>query len=762
MENKIKEIAQRIKALREIVGKTPAEMAALTDTSEDEYLRLESGESDFSFTFIYKCAQSFNVDVTDILKGSSPTLSSFSVTKKGEGLPIVRRKGFNYNNLAPLFKNKVAEPFIVSAKYNEAEANQPIKLGTHEGQEFDLILKGQLKVQIDDHVEIIGEGDSIYYNSGTPHGMVAYGGDCEFLAVVINVQGKAYEYRPPVMEKPPVISRPAATGAIWEKFADVALDGNGVLSEIKFKNEDSFNFAFDVVDALAEKCPDKLAMLHLDSQKNERRFTFSDISKYSSMTANYFASLGIKKGDRVMVVLKRHYHFWFTIVALHKLGAIIIPATNQLVEHDFEYRFNAAGVKAIVCTTDGDVTRQVDLAAPRCETLEIKIAVDMRGNTVPDGWNDFEKNFREFSPVFERTSDSACGNDPMLMFFTSGTTGYPKIATHSHKYALGHLPTAKFWHNVNPDGIHFTISDTGWGKALWGKLYGQWLCEAAVFTYDFDKFDAHDILPLFAKYHITTFCAPPTMYRFFIKEDLSKYDLSSLEYATVAGEALNPEVYQQFLNATGIKLMEGFGQTETTLSVANFIGMEPKPGSMGKPSPLYKVDILDPNGKPVSVGETGEICINTENGSPCGLFLGYYNMPEKTAETWHDGWYHTGDTAWRDEDGYFWYVGRIDDLIKSSGYRIGPFEIESVIMELPYVLECAVTAAPDEIRGQVVKASIVLVKGTVGDDKLKKEIQNYVKTHTAPYKYPRIVEFLDELPKTISGKIRRVELRDNK
>ena len=534
-----------------------------------------------------------------------------------------------------------------------------------------------------------------------------------------------------------------------------------MLKEIHFHNEDKFNFAFDVVDALAEKCPDKLAMLHLDAEKRERRFTFRDMSRYSSMTANYFKSLGIGKGDRVMVVLKRHYHFWFTILALHKLGAIIIPATNLLVEHDFEYRFNAAGVKAIVCSADGDIAHQVDLAAPRCETLKTKILACQNTEKHIDGWHDFNSEFKNFPDVYKRTASTACGDDPMLMFFTSGTTGYPKIAAHSHKYALGHFITAKYWHNVDPDGIHFTISDTGWGKALWGKLYGQWLCEAAVFTYDFNKFDAHDILPLFAKYNITTFCAPPTMYRFFIKEDLSKYDLSSIKYATVAGEALNPEVYQQFLNATGVKLMEGFGQTETTLSVANLVGMTPKPGSMGKPSPLYHVEILNPEGKPVAVGETGEICIDTRESVPCGLFLGYYRNEEKTKEAWHDGWYHTGDTAWKDEDGYFWYVGRIDDLIKSSGYRIGPFEIESVIMELPYVLECAVTAAPDPIRGQVVKATIVLVKGKEKSDELKKEIQNYVKTHTAPYKYPRIVEFMDELPKTISGKIRRVELRNN-
>ena len=760
MEKKIKEIAERIRALREIVGFSTAEMAKRTDVSEADYLALESGENDFSFTFIHKCAQSLGVDATDLLAGSSPTLSSFSITEKGDGLPIVRRKGFSYNNLAPLFKNKVAEPFVVTARYNPDEQNRPIKLATHEGQEFDYILKGKLKVQIDDHIKVIGEGDSIYYNSGTPHGMIAWEGDCEFIAVVINAQGKAYEYHAPELEKQTEVFSDAKTGAVWENFIDTTVDDRGVINSISFKNEDKFNFGFDVVDAIAAKNPDKLAMLHLDAEKNARRFTFGDIARESAKAANYFKSLGIGKGDRVMVVLKRHYHFWFTIVALHKLGAIIIPATNLLVEHDFEYRFQAAGVKAVICTADGDVAHQIDLAAPRCETLEIKILACQNETKSIEGWHDFNSEYDKCSPVFERTADTSCGDEPILMFFTSGTTGYPKIAAHSHKYALGHFITAKYWHNVDPDGLHFTISDTGWGKALWGKLYGQWLCEAAVFTYDFNKFDAHDILPLFAKYNITTFCAPPTMYRFFIKEDLSKYDLSSIKYATTAGEALNPEVYAQFLKATGIKLMEGFGQTETTLTLGNFVGMTPKPGSMGVPSPLYTVDILTPDGKSAAVGETGEICVSTKNGTPCGLYLGYYRNEEKTKEAWHDGWYHTGDTAWKDEDGYFWYVGRIDDLIKSSGYRIGPFEIESVIMELPYVLECAITAAPDPIRGQVVKASIVLVKGKTGDDALKKEIQNYVKTHTAPYKYPRIVEFMDELPKTISGKIRRVELRN--
>ena len=764
MEDMLKEVGGRIKTLREIMDITQEDMAKRTNVTLSDYQALEDGKMDFSFTFIYKCAQNFQVDVTDILKGSSPTLTSYSVTRKGGGLPITRRKGFSYNNLAPMFKNKQAEPFHVRAPYVEEEQSRPIKLSTHEGQEFDVIVSGKLKVQIDEHIEVLGPGDSIYYNSSTPHGMIAVGGEsCEFIAVVFHPQFKAYEY-PDSQEafvtkrtEEEINQRVRSTDGIFSKFIDTELDDNGILKKIRFKNEEDFNFAFDIVDGLAAKCPDKTAMLHVSREKQVRNFTFRDMSRYSSKTANYFKSLGIRKGDRVMLVLKRHYQFWFSILALHKLGAVVIPATNLLVEHDFEYRFNAAGVKAIVATADGDVAHQVDLAAARCPELTVKMLVGGER----EGWHDFNQEMETFSDVFPRPSreEGAFGSE--LMFFTSGTTGYPKIAAHNHKYPLGHFTTAKFWHNVNPEGLHFTISDTGWGKALWGKLYGQWLCEAPVFTYDFDKFDAHDILPMFKEFNITTFCAPPTMFRFFIKEDLSKYDLSSLEYACVAGEALNPEVYQQFLKATGVKLMEGFGQTETTLAIYNPVGITPKPGSMGVPNPLFHVDIVDAEGKPVGVGETGEIVIHTDREVPCGLFCGYYRDQEKTKEAWHDGLYHTGDTAWRDEDGFIWYVGRVDDVIKSSGYRIGPFEIESVIMELPYVLECAITAAPDPIRGQVVKATIVLVKGKLPSDELKKEIQTYVKKHTAPYKYPRIVEFAEELPKTISGKIKRAEIRKN-
>lgn len=542
---------------------------------------------------------------------------------------------------------------------------------------------------------------------------------------------------------------------------------NEQLKQIRFKDDDKFNFAYDIVDEVAKKSPDKLAMLYVSNEKKDMRLSFKEISENSSRTAHYLQSLGIKKGDRVMVVLKRHFQFWYTIIALHKLGAVIIPATNLLVTEDFVYRFKSAGVSAVIATADGPVAGYVDQALESYPDLKTKILVTTE---VSDGsehfqakgdlpWHDYNKEYIQFPSVYPRPADAACGSDPMLMFFTSGTTAYPKIAVHNFKYPLGHFITAKYWHHVDPDGIHFAISDTGWGKALWGKLYGQWLCESAVFTYDFNNFEPKDILSMFEKYHITTFCAPPTMYRFIIKLNMANYDLSALKYATVAGEALNPEVYHRFYEATGLKLMEGFGQTETTLTIANLYGMEPKPGSMGKPSPLYHMDIILADGTPAKTGETGEVVIYTDEATPNGLFMGYYNDPEKTNDAWHDGIYHTGDTAYKDEDGYYWYVGRVDDLIKSAGYRIGPFEIENVIMELPYVLECAVTAPQDATRGQTIKATIVLTKGTEASSKLKREILSYVRAHMASYKWPRIIEFTDELPKTISGKVRRVELK---
>lgn len=760
--NAIKEVALRIKDLREILEITEEEAAKATGVTSETYRAYERGELDFSFTFIYKCAHLFGVDVTDILKGSSPTLTEYSVTRKGAGLPIARRRGFSYNNLAPLFKGKIAEPFSVVAKYSEAEQNEPIRLSTHVGQEFDVITKGELLVSLDGRIEHLYEGDSVYYDSSMPHGMIATGGsDCEFIAIVMNQDGTAYDYPEEgasVQRK--TVSVTESAPDISADFIKVAKNDKGTPVKIEFTNAERYNFAYDTVQRLAEEKPDKLALVHLDRNKNELRRTFGELDRDINRTANYLTSLGITKGDRVMLVLRRHYQFWTCVCALHKIGAVMIPATTQLLKKDYVYRFNAAGIKAIIATRLDGVSDHVNEAVPEAETLELRISAG--GDApCPDGWLDLDAEVAsgKYADTFPRTSDTACGNDTMIMFFTSGTTGYPKIAAHSYTYALGHYMTAKYWHNVNPNGLHFTISDTGWGKALWGKLYGQWLSEAPVFIYDFDRFHADDILSVISKYKITTFCAPPTMYRFMIREDLSQYDLSSLEYATTAGEALNPEVFNRFRDATGISVMEGFGQTETTLVLANFVGSSIKMGSMGRPSPQYDVDIVDPDGNSLPKGEVGEIVIHTGDTAPVGLYQGYYRSPDLTAQAWHDGIYHTGDTAWRDEDGYFYYVGRVDDVIKSSGYRIGPFEIESVIMELPYVLEVAVTAAKDEIRGNVVKATIVLTKGTVGTDELKREIQNYVKEHTAPYKYPRIVEFVDDLPKTISGKIRRGVIR---
>ena len=751
LDYKIGEMAARIRELREIEGLSPEEMAEKTDVTVAEYLDCEAGRSDLNFAFIYRCALAFNVDVTDIIEGHSPTLRSFTLTRSGEGQEIANAHGMTYYNLAYAFQNRIAEPLYVRSAYDPSAQSADIELTTHEGQELDIVISGHLRVQIGEHSVVLGRGDSVYYDSSTPHGMIAVNGeDCEFYAIVLNPSGE------PIPELAPARSieetktvRQDTKKRIYSEYVDVVKNERGTPLSITFKNTEHFNFAFDIVDELASRSPDKLAMLHIARDRTERRFTFEDMKKASARCANYFSSLGIKRGDRVMLVLRRAYEFWFAMLGLNKLGAIAIPAVCQLQQHDFEYRFNAAGIETVISTPD--TAEEIEAACKTYGKMKNLLLV----GASREGWRSFDDEYRLFSSHYERPADAPGGDDLMLMFFTSGTSGYPKIAAHNYKYALGHFHTAKYWHCCDPDGLHFTISDTGWAKAMWGKLYGQWLCEAATFVYDFDRFDAADILPMFKKYQITTFCAPPTMLRMMIKEDLTKYDLSSVKHMTTAGEALNPEVYRQFEKATGLQIIEGFGQSETTMVIGNLRGAPHKIGSMGKPAPIYKVSLVDANGEPVPDGEVGEIVIDVSEGAPCGLFTGYYGDEEKTKEVWHDGFYHTGDTAWRDEDGFYWYVGRVDDIIKSSGYRIGPFEIESVIMELPYVLECGVSAAPDEVRGQIVKASVVLTKGTEPTEELKKEIQNYVKTHTAPYKYPRLVVFRDELPKTISGKIQR-------
>lgn len=522
---------------------------------------------------------------------------------------------------------------------------------------------------------------------------------------------------------------------------------------------ENFNFGYDVVDAWAAEQPDKLAMLWTNDKGREERFTFAKMKEMTDRTASYFQSLGIEKGDRVMLILKRNYEFWFSIVALHKIGAVVIPATHLLTKKDIVYRNNMAGTKAIVCCGDPLILEHVASSKAESPTLEKMISV---GPEVPEGFEDFQKGIEKAAP-FVKPAQVNTNDDVMLIYFTSGTSGEPKMVAHSFTYPLGHITTAAYWHNLTPNDLHLTVADTGWGKAVWGKLYGQWIVGACVFVYDHEKFTPSDMLQMIEKYKVTTFCAPPTIYRFFIKEDLSKYDLSNLRWITTAGEALNSAVFDTMKKITGLNIMEGFGQTETTLSIATFPWMTPKPGSMGIPNPAYDVDILTPDGRKAEDGEQGEIVIHTNNGRPLGLFKEYFRDPQRTAEVYSDNGttYHTGDIAWRDEDGYLWFVGRTDDVIKSSGYRIGPFEVESALMTHPAVVECAVTGVPDPVRGKVVKATIVLGRGYEPSDDLVKEIQNHVKKTTAPYKYPRIIEFVKELPKTISGKIRRVEIRKN-
>ncbi len=528
----------------------------------------------------------------------------------------------------------------------------------------------------------------------------------------------------------------------------------------KINVPDNFNFGYDIVDGWAEKEPDKVALRWTNDKGERIDFTFADIKRESDKTAAFFMEQGIGKGDMVMLILKRRYEFWFSIVALHKIGAVVIPATHLLTKKDIVYRNNAADIKAIVAVGDDIILPHIADAMPESPSVKSLISV---GPKVPEGWVDFHKGIESAAP-FVKPACPNTNDDIMLMYFTSGTTGNLKMVAHYFTYPLGHIVTARYWHNLRQDSLHLTVADTGWGKAVWGKLYGQWIVGATVFVYDHEKFTPADMLKMIEEHKITSFCAPPTIFRFMIREDLNKFDLSSLKYCTIAGEPLNPAVYEAFYNATGIKLMEGFGQTETTMTIGTFPWMEPKPGSMGVPNPAYDMDLITGDGRSAEDGEQGEIVLRTDKVKPLGLFKEYYRDEEKTKEVYSDNVYHTGDIAWRDEDGYYWFVGRTDDVIKSSGYRIGPFEVESALMTHPAVVECAITGVPDEVRGQVVKATIVLAKAYKGKagEELVKEIQNHVKKTTAPYKYPRVVEFVEELPKTISGKIRRVEIRGEK
>ncbi|MDR2192448.1 MAG: AMP-binding protein [Endomicrobium sp.] len=530
------------------------------------------------------------------------------------------------------------------------------------------------------------------------------------------------------------------------------------IENCKIQIPEDFNFGFDIVDETANAAPDKKAMIWSDESGREKTFTFADIKKESAKAANFFKSLGIKKGDAVMLMLKRRYEYWFTIIALHKIGALVIPATHLLTVKDVQYRCEAADIKMIVAAADKRISDVINEAKKSLPQLKHLVCV----NGKVENWLEYSKEVEKFSSVFNRPygADALKTADPFLLYFTSGTTGLPKMVYHDSSYALGHIITAKFWHDLDDESVHLTVADTGWGKAAWGKLYGQWICGACIFVYDYERFHSDRLLSVMSKHGVNSFCAPPTIYRHLIKEDLSKYDLSKLKYAETAGEPLNPEVFHQFKKATGLEIKEGFGQTETVLFAATFPWMKPKAGSMGKPAAGWDVDIIDGENNPCEPGEEGRLVIRTDKGKPAGLFCGYYKDEALTKTVWNNGIYDTGDIAYKDEDGYLWFVGRSDDVIKSSGYRIGPFEVESALIEHPSVLECAVTGVPDEERGAIVKATVVLAKGYEASPKLVAQLQEHVKKTTAPYKYPRIIEFVKELPKTISGKIRRVEIRE--
>ncbi len=750
-----KQIGMRVRELRISKEYTEEQMAEILGISTEDYHAYETGEKPAPFIVYYNMAEKFGLDISTIMSGESPNLRLYTVTRFGEGCPYSRRPDFSYLHQAFHMRDRVGEPFIVTAPY---KASEPMQYSEHQGQEFLLILKGTLKVLIENREEILHEGDSMYLAGGTRHAMAAWDGKpCRFLSLVMHSEKdsqKPERFAQIPAEKP----APAKTGKklLYQEFMTEEFAPDGTVKNVRFHAPENFNFAFDVVDHLAQKCPDKVALRFVSNEKVCHDYTFKDISENSSRTANMLLSLGVRKGDRVLLVLKRHYQFWFIQNALHKIGAVSVLASCQMTAHDYEYRIQRANVKFAICSAEERVTGEIDAACKNCPNAVVKLSV----NGTRPGWLDYDALYPNFPASFARPEGRKI-TDPLLIFFSSGTTGYPKMVLHDHSYPLGHIMTARYWHRVNPDGFHFTVADTGWAKAMWGKLYGQWLCEAGVFVFDFERFHAADLLPMFKQYGITTFCAPPTIFRFMVKEDLSSYDFSTLEHVSTAGEAMPPEVSECFARISGHLPHEGFGQSESTVMIGTLTGVKPRPGSMGKVNPQYHVELLDADGKPVPMGDTGEICVKgTMEHHPYGLVREYVDAPDDNAKTWRDGYYHTGDLAWMDEDGYFWYVGRADDIIKTSGYRVGPFEVESVLMELPYILECAVTGVDDEVRGKVVKATIVLVKGKQGSDELKKEIQEYVKTHTAPYKYPRVVEFVAELPKTASGKIRRAAIRE--
>ena len=748
-----KEIRDRIRDLRESHDYSIEYMANANNIPASVYTAYESGEKPLNYAFIYTCAQVFNIDINELIQGGVPDISTFAVTRAGEGVES-RNEAHHMlvSNLAPKFRNRMVEPLLVTAEYDPANETAPIELTTHIGQEFDYILEGKLRYQIGEDTCILSAGDTMFFDSSIPHGMVAVGGKfCRFLAAMVSPED--IDFSTVRSSQRTDTSDVSETKNIWEDYVEVEESADGSPVSVSFKNTDTFNFSYDIVDKLADIYPDRLALVHISSDRTERRFTFKDIKKKSGRAANYLTSLGIKKGDRVMLVMRRSWQFWPIMIALGKIGAIAVPVTWQLNPKDYHYRFRNARINAIIACNDSEILDKIDEAASKYGRSLVKISVD----GAKEGWCDFDSGYDKMSARFLRSGDSSCGTDPMLMIFQSYSDDMAQPCCFDCRYPLASFVSAKYWNNIEPGSLSLAVSDTAWAKALWGKLYGPWMCGAGVFVYDFRTLRLADMMNYITDYKISSLTAPASMLRAMLNEDISHFDLSALKTVCNIGEDLDPDIFHIFHDVAGMDLRNGYGQAETSLLTGDFNGREPVAGSIGTANPMYEIRLLDRNGQEVEIGEPGEICVSVKD-SPIGITSELYRKPELTAKLIRDGWLHTGDLAWRDEDGYFWSIGRIDDIIKCAGYRIAPAEVEDTLLELPYILECGVTGVPDQTRGQIVKASIVLIPEKDPSEDLKTEIQEYVRNNTASYRYPRIVEFRTELPKDRSGKVIRSKL----
>ncbi len=746
------EVIKRIRSIRKYHNYSYDYMAKALDITPQEYQAYENCEKEAPYAFLYTCAQIFSMDVNELIEGSAPDQNISTITRSGEGLITKNVQGTVVRNLASRFRNRLAEPLLVTAAYFPQNDDAPIPLVRHTGQEYDYVLEGHLKVQVGDQIEVLGPGDTIYFDSTLPHGLVAVeGADCKYLATMITPDDEALPSSHAASDEDDADQEEFHP---WMDFIIPRVSETGEPEAISYRNHKHFNFAFDIVDALADTYPNKTALIHIDSEMHERRYTFKDMKKMSGRAANYLTSIGISKGDRVLLTVKRSWQFWIIMTALMKIGAVIVPSTHFASPKDLAYRFHNARITAVICVNEGRITKNIEAAAIRYGRNLIKVSV----NGSIKGWHDFDREYDKMSARFLRSMDTPQGTDPMIMFMQSYSYGMAKPVVFDYTYPLASFFSARYWNRLEPDDVSLSLSDTAWDKAYWSKLFGPWLCESTVLAYDFKTFRPKDLFKLITDYKISCFTAPASMYRALLNEDLSILRDSSLKTVCTVGDNLEPEIFNRFREMTGLSIMAGFSQTETSLLIGTYAGVEPRAGSIGRANPSYEIHLLDSEYKEVDTDEPGEICVSLRNGTPIGLMKEVYYDPERTAELTKGGYLHTGTLAWKDEEGYFWNIGRIDDVIECFGYRIGPEEVESTILELPYVVECGVSSVPDDVCSQIVKASVVLTPDKEPTEDLKTAIQDYVKENTASYRYPRIVEFRTELPKDADGVVIRSKL----